>query len=1513
MVKGERMLGLAVLAVFGSLSALAETTVFSVRPGEDLVAVRDRVRAGRGGATNRVEIVLEDGVYALDRQLALTAEDSGVTWRARHPGKVTVVGGAAFRGADAVPLADGATRERLVPEVRGRVLALPVPEALRARFDTPFFGTPSENYGVPRFGTDGVDRSPTAPVRKSLRAYPMFTIDRRLMEPAQYPNGRRFQPVPKEALVRAAQHFTRPHVGFTNAVVRCESPRAKSWRFDCRGAAAFGFLNGCPYSTELRPLAGVTPEGNVEVDTSFWHSRVNAGPVTRIRFINVLEELDAPGEWCYAPDPGVICFLPPEGFGPDSVLAVGFVQDDLVRITGSDITLEGLAFTAKIAYPALTVEEGRRNRVLGCTFSGLDYVGVCVAGRDNLVRSCDFLDCNAAGLYLVGGVAKTADWGGNVVENCLFRDCCQMKCGWATGALYVDGAGNRASHCEVSGSPEHGLDYAGVNQVVEYCRIHDVNTEFLDSAAVYSPGGFRSYGCVFRFNEVGASPGRSEALYLDDFTSGHMVYGNVFRDAGDYGFFMGGGRDNVISNNLVVNCWAGFHMDNRGLFWPAYANHSNIHERLVRAFDYEKGPLAKLYPAWAKWNDDPGRQMFGYQDDKWINNITCRTFGNAERTQLCGEWRIADSNRVTSVGNLFVDPDGTAKEWIDDYCVWGFGGLRKLIGTKENPIDPGIVDLPEPRFDPTLCMRKDGWVDEELFYRMKLGGEAEMKPYRRGDLRFRADSILRREVPGWQDIPFDRIGLVRDDWRTGDETVPFLVAERRNPKHPALCFRRTVACAAEIRRAELRIVGLGVFEARINGRRVSSEELKPGFTMPFARQRYAFDVTGLVRRGRNVVEIETAGSYWCDALVDGRFSRPVGVSCELELVGSDGARTVIPSDGSWQVADCGPLVDAGIYEGENYDATRADIPESAWRPASVSNLTMRTVPARGAVVARGDLAFAAHVPFAVRPGERRTVDFGQNCAGREAFTVKGPRGAVVTIRHAEALNADGSCYFDNLRQAAATTRYVLGGEGEESYRPRFTYYGFRAVEISASAPVEFTALTLEPLTSVSRERETGSLRTSDPDVNRIIACAEWSLRSNQLSVPTDCAQRDERQPWIGDACVSVPATCWFWDARDFYAKSLRDQRDVQKPDGRYSAIAPGHVSWMHDSRFGTVAWADAGILIPYQVWRHFGDASELAGHYPSMCRYAGWLERSGGPVPSGWGDWLAFERTGCGLPEYPYASDPDTFAFLAAAYRVWDFRALAEIAAALGKVDDARRFGELRDRALADARKRLFAADGALDGRYASQTALSLSLALGLCPDDAARTRAVNDLVASVRNAGGRLMTGILGTSFILGALSENGRADVAYDLLLNRTCPSWLYMVDRGATTLWEHWDGILGDGRFNTPTMNSFNHAEFASVLDWMYRTMAGIRPNGASGGFANPELAPVPDRRIRRVEASYQSDRGLIRTESEFLPNEEWRYSWWLPDGVSAVLRLPGCDPVAVTGSGSRTLLAAGEKVR
>lgn len=722
------------------------------------------------------------------------------------------------------------------------------------------------------------------------------------------------------------------------------------------------------------------------------------------------------------------------------------------------------------------------------------------------------------------------------------------------------------------------------------------------------------------------------------------------------------------------------------------------------------------------------------------------------------------------------------------------------------------------------------------------------------------------------------------------------ITESGNGLNRAFVLRKSLDCGTNLSRAILRHTGLGVYEITVNGLRVGDVELKPGFTSPMVRESHVDDVTTLLKVGeKNVIEVEVSDSYWRDLIAGdpkrvGR--RPNAVALSLRMEYQDGRVETVDSAPDWEVVSVHRLRGAGIYEGEEY-AANVSQDRSGWRPARIVHPDVRVIPAKGVVRMRKDLVMSAKVPFTVCPGEKRVVDFGQNAAGRESFTVKGAAGTRLEIRHAEVLNPDGTCYFGNLRRAKATTVYTLGGNGPESFRPLHTYYGFRYVEISASAPVEFSEFKFEPITSV--RNETGRIVTSDPDVNRIISCAEWAIRSNQMSVPTDCCQRGERLGWMGDACVSVPAACWLWDTQEFYlGKVARDQRVLQHADGRYCSLSPGRSGETGNDKYGICGWSDAGVLIPYRVCAHFGDFKIASEHYPSMRKYGLWLEEKGGPFPGVWGDWLSFQRTGFGDMRYPYGSDSDTQRFLAAAFRVWDFSALVAFASALGEQEDAARFTAAREAARTELHKTYFGEDGRLLREYAAQTTYAMALVLDLCPGARSRAATLADLELNIIRCGRRLMTGVIGTQFLLEALSENGKVQLAYDLLLRRACPSWLYMVDHGATTTWERWDGIFSDGSFNDPKMNSFNHADFACVLDWMYRTMAGIRPGPVKGGFDDFELVPRPDRRIRMVEASYRIPKGMIRVKSEYTLDGKWTYRFTVPDGTSATVRLPGVEP-------------------
>lgn len=756
----------------------------------------------------------------------------------------------------------------------------------------------------------------------------------------------------------------------------------------------------------------------------------------------------------------------------------------------------------------------------------------------------------------------------------------------------------------------------------------------------------------------------------------------------------------------------------------------------------------------------------------------------------------------------------------------------------------------------------------------------------------------------------------------------------------ALPVFRKVFSAGKVVSATLYATALGCYVAFLNGKRVGNFELEPGSDEMAKRKSYtAYDVTDLLTEGENAFAAVVGGGWWSGRIA-ASYGKKEGFLARLVLRSADGTETEIVTDTSWKSARASGYLASDIYDGERFDARIgddwkfADFDDGKWRPVCENNeFTGELSPFRGphitvkkelersasAIVYRGTegagkdrygkikpLRVSPDGAFTLDPGETALVDFGQNFSGRERFTVSGGRGAALTIVHGEVLNdgegeisrnnsgAGGSLYRTNYRTAKAETYYVLRGEGSEEYHSDLTYCGFRYLEITTTAPVKFEKIVGETLSSVPKR--TGFLRTSHRLVNKLVENTFWGQLSNYVSVPTDCPQRDERLGWTADTQVFAEAGCFLADSKEFLEKYLVCMRDAQGEDGSFSGVAP--TGQYHGSRYGGTGWADAGVLLPQTLYHMYGDVRTIAEHWDAMKKFTDeYLAASGGMGGRPhWGDWLAFE-----------SNDDEIREILGVCYYAWDARAMSEMARVLGKEEDEARYA-----ALYEEERALFRSRYVKEGKLVrgEQSVCAHAIWLDLLEEEEER-EAEKTLLGRLAQNGNGLRTGFLGTKILLDVLTKIGRSDVAYSVLLNEECPSWLYQVKNGATTVWERWDSYSKERGFADVVMNSFNHYAYGAVVGWLFKTAAGIRPLKA--GFAEILLAPSPDERISDVEASYESVRGKISVRSH-IADGKWTYSAELPEGVPAFLRLPaGAKNVLLNGkpvSGGEIALRNGE---
>ena len=761
----------AVLCGSALQAMAADAVTVTVKPSDDLAKALAELCAKRPAGA-RVELVLEDGVYEFAKTFALTNDD--VTVRAKNRGKAIVVGGWHFRGADMKKLTDARVLGRVPVASRDKVVAIDVP---------------------PEAWTNGFANLRKAG-NKLNRMTPILTVDAEYQRPARWPNEpERFWITSSNAFfVGVHEKLNRQgkpeknkdgsQVLYTNAVVRTYTGREMKWDLVNSEAYIHGFQGGCAYAMGASPLTpGPAGFEGVDIGCATWKSCA-----TRFSFFNIIEEIDLPGEWSYDTLARKIVLYPTAAFKPDSVVAVGRLLTPFLHITGCRNRIEGLVFTAKRGDHAIVIEKGSDNLVAGCRFGGL-HAGVRIGGRRNTLLSCDFDWIQTNGATLTDGTAKTLDRAENVVENCTFSNFSCLHSGFYSDAVLVRGCGNTLRHTVMHSSPEHAVDFNGVENTMEYCRIYDVSREYGDSGAVYV-NGVGSYGSVMRYNDIGSAPGMSNGIYLDDFCCGVTLYGNILRNIGYFGIFLSGGRDLTIENNLITGCWGGIRIDNRGLWWPAWKDRQKFWSYWCKELGLtNNSPFAVAHPRFTKWMEKDGEQMLtGPLDNVYRNNLIVDIPGYSTSFFVCHNKDIP-AERTVFEGNMVVrtrglkpgaydlatgDPNNAPSN-IHTSASNTFRpigpGIRLLDGTPENPIDLGFVNLPPATFDTADYMwEQQGWVNDDKLRALREGGLCA-KPFVAGDLSLKEDARLLDEMPDFKPIPYGKIGLYRDAWRT-DPTLP---------------------------------------------------------------------------------------------------------------------------------------------------------------------------------------------------------------------------------------------------------------------------------------------------------------------------------------------------------------------------------------------------------------------------------------------------------------------------------------------------------------------------------------------------------------------------------------------------------------------------------------------------------------------------------------------------------------------------------------------------------------------
>lgn len=852
----------------------------------------------------------------------------------------------------------------------------------------------------------------------------------------------------------------------------------------------------------------------------------------------------------------------------------------------------------------------------------------------------------------------------------------------------------------------------------------------------------------------------------------------------------------------------------------------------------------------------------------------------------------------------------------------------------EHHEEPFGIGEARPRLSWQVSTEMPGWVQSA--YELELGtddgnlvsygrtqsAEQLLQPWPAPPLNSRQRVAARVRVWGtndagpseWSPVTYVEAGLLKPaDWQAAMIRPGW--DEASESIEPAARLSRTFEVTGPVASARLYASAHGVYVASINGRRVGRDILAPGWTSYHHRLRYqTYDVAAYLQPGTNVIGFEVADGWWRGYLgFQGKrntYHDRTGVIAQLEMSDDGGNVTVISTDGDW-LAGRSPMLSADLYVGETYDARMEgdgwagsgadDLQPAELHPVAVEafDAAVLVAPDGPPVRATEERAVAAVL---TSPSGKTILDFGQNLVGRVRITVSGAAGTEVTLRHAEVLE-HGELGVRPLREAKQTDVYTLkGAAGGETWEPEFTIHGFRYVEVTGwpgePDPAAFTAVVIH-----SDLVRTGTFACSDPMLNQLHSNVLWGMRGNFVDVPTDCPQRNERLGWTGDFQIFAATASFLYRIPGFTTSWLKDMAAEQGTDGPPPLVVPEVVAEKppFPDRPVMAAWGDAAVLVPWVMYQRSGDLEFLRRQLPGM---RAWLEaaaQAAGPelrFEHGFqfGDWL----DPAAPPDKP--GDARTpWQLVAQAYLAYSARIAARSAELLG--EDSARLTEISQRACAVFRGRYVSHGGLL--RPPTQTAYAVALSFGLLEPDEEAVAAAG-LAAAVEDDGYRIATGFVGTPLVCDALTDHGYAAAAYRLLLQTECPSWLYPVTMGATTIWERWDSMLPDGSINEGDMTSFNHYALGAVADWMHRSLAGLAP--AAPGYRKLLVQPRPGGGLDWAEARHETPYGEASVRWD-RTGQDFTLDVAVPAGCTATVVLPDAGgTVHEVGSGTHSFSCA-----
>ena len=746
----------------------------------------------------------------------------------------------------------------------------------------------------------------------------------------------------------------------------------------------------------------------------------------------------------------------------------------------------------------------------------------------------------------------------------------------------------------------------------------------------------------------------------------------------------------------------------------------------------------------------------------------------------------------------------------------------------------------------------------------------------------------------WSEPAYWEMGFMHSKEWAAEWITPSLETDPSKAE-PSPLLRKTFEINGKVKKARIYATSLGLYELHLNGSKIGDALLTPGWTSYQKRLQYqTYDITEQLSEHQNTIGVILADGWYRGHLTwnmtRNTYGSKLAALIQIQIEYEDGKIEIINSDKSWK-SSIGPILMSDIYMGETYDArlekegwSSPFYDDTEWTGVSILDHSKEILIAQQNVPVRV-INELKPVSVIQSPEGDTIIDMGQNMVGWIRFKVSGPAGTIVTLHHAEVLDKNNNFYTANLRNAKQTIQYILKGEPEETFEPHFTFQGFRYVKVEGYPTDAIPLDCFSGMVIHSDMEQTGHFECSNDLVNQLQHNILWGQKGNFVDVPTDCPQRDERLGWTGDAQVFIRTACFNMNVAPFFTKWLKDLQADQTAEKGVPWVIP-HI--LDENAFSSAAWGDAAVICPWTIYLCYGDKRILEEQYESMKLWVEYLRAQGTneylwDTGSHFGDWLALDAKanddrGATLNEY-----------IATAFYAYSTGLFVKIAEILGKDDDKQKYSKLYDNILKNFREEFVTPNG----RIASptQTAHVLALMFGLLEEKDIQ-KCADTLAAYIRENKIHLSTGFVGTPYLCHVLSDHGYTDLAYQLLLQTEYPSWLYQITKGATTIWEHWDGIKEDGSFWSEGMNSYNHYAYGAIGDWLYRVVAGIDTSEEQPGYKHITIKPQLGTEFTFAEARLESLFGEIKSAWK-KTSHNMEMTVTIPHNTTATIVLPSAN--------------------